>query len=197
MRILLAFLTIVLLAATATACNDDSNPDTTVRSPSSSNGEAHTSIPELDHTLNAALAGDKIELAGLTGYQHIGCVAQQVGNSPPACRPNETLGMEVEAFPVLQCELAWIRPEVVPDAYAKALGTKAKLVAVFRPVSRPFVLEANYIAVFDTDGNDDTQTGVALSIKEGRVIQIEYQCSDFAALYAPDKVSEFVVAPPS
>jgi hypothetical protein len=186
---------VAVLAFVAVACGD-SGTETTVRTPSAPSGEtASTGIPSLDYTLNSALHADRIELAGLTGYQSIGCVETSQGaGSAPLCREGEAPGQPVEVFPVLQCELMWTRPEVVPDAYAQALGEAPSLFAVYRPVPRPMVLDAEYVAVFDTDPGD-AQAGVALTLREGRVIALEYDCGNFAGLYSDDKVEEFVVPP--
>ncbi|HET6614905.1 MAG TPA: hypothetical protein VFH62_03370 [Dehalococcoidia bacterium] len=183
------------LALATVACGD-SGTETTVRTPAAPSGEtANTGIPSLDYTLNSALRADRIELAGLTGYQSIPCVETSQGaGSAPVCRENETPGDPVEVFPVLQCELIWTRPEVVPDAYQQALGEAPSLFALYRPVPQPLVLDADYVAVFDTDPGD-VQSGIALTLREGRVIAMEYDCGNFAGLYAPDKVQEFVVQP--
>jgi hypothetical protein len=182
----------------AAACGG-SGTETTVRTPGAGTGEsANTGIADLDYTLNATLRVDRIELAGLTGYQRIGCVEGSEGAaSPPVCRENESPGQAVEGFPVLQCELVWLRPEVMADTYGQALGSAPHLVAVYRPVERPMVLDADYIAVFDTNPDESVQAGVALAVKEGRIIQVEYACTNFADLYALDKVQEFVVEPPA
>ena len=188
-------LAVAVVAFAALACGD-SGTETTVRTPASPSGvTANTGIPSLDYTLNAALRADRIELAGLTGYQQIPCVETSQGaGSAPVCRESEPVGSPVEVFPVLQCELQWTRPEVVPDAYQQALGESPSLYAVYRPVGRPMVLLADYVAVFDTDPGD-AQSGVALTLREGRVIGLEYDCGNFAALTAPDKVQEFIVQP--
>ncbi|MEX2226366.1 MAG: hypothetical protein WEB52_07955 [Dehalococcoidia bacterium] len=184
-----------MLAVMAAACNGDGT-ETTVRTPSADDPDTvATGIPELDNTLNTALRLEAIELAGLTGYQHLGCVEEaEDAPSPPVCRENEDVGQEVESYPVLQCELVWVRPEVMSDIYAEALGEEPRIVAVYRPTSRALVLEADYVAVFDTN-TDDSEAGVALWIKDGRVIQVEYDCNNFAGLYAEDKVEQFVIAP--
>jgi hypothetical protein len=195
MRISL-FLVLVVLVAVGAAC-DGSDTETTVRTPSGDNDapRINTGISDLDYTVNAALRVDTLELAGLTGYQHIPCVAESQGAaSPPVCRENEELGMEVEGFPVLQCELVWLRPEMMADTYGQALGESPRLVTIYRPADRDLVLDSEYVAVFDTDPGD-ANAGIALSIDAGRSIQIEYDCNNFAGLYSDDKVDEFVVAP--
>ena len=188
-------LSVAALALAAVACGD-SGTETTVRTPSAPSGDtANTGIASLDYTLNSALRADRIELAGLTGYQQVPCVETSQGaGSAPVCRESEPAGQAVEVFPVLQCELQWTRPEVVPDAYQQALGESPSLFAVYRPVGRPMVPLADYVAVFDTDPGD-AQSGVALTLREGRVIALEYDCGNFEGLYAPDKVQEFVVQP--
>jgi hypothetical protein len=195
MRSTLVLAVLGVLALAAVACGD-SGTETTVRTPVAPSGQvSNTGIPSLDYTINSALRADRIELAGLTGYQQIGCVETSQGaGSAPVCRESETPGEPVEVFPVLQCELMWTRPEVVPDAYAQALGEAPSLFAVYRPVPQPLVLDADYVAVFDTDPGD-AQSGVALTLREGRVIALEYDCGNFAGLYAQEKVQEFVVEP--
>lgn len=187
---ILAAALIMLFAA---SCGG-SDTETTVRTTQPGDAEtAATGVAELDHTLNAALRGDRIALAGLTGYQRIGCVEQSQGaGSAPVCRDGEPEGEQVEAFPVLQCELAWVRPEVMPDTFGQALGSSPQLVSVYEPVSRPLVLAADYVGVLRTTENDPP-AGVAISIRAGRVIQIEYDCNNFAGLSAPEKAERFLV----
>jgi len=190
-------LAIMLLAGAAllAASCGGSDTETTVRTPGGDDADVATGIPELDHIANTALSVEGVQLAGLTGYQHIPCVEESEGAaSPPVCRENEDIGQEVEAYPVLQCELVWQRPEVLTDVYTQALGDAPRLVAIYRPQDRPMVLGADYVAVFDTDTGDE-RAGVALSIEDGRIVQVEYDCNNFEGLYAEQKVQEFVVAP--
>jgi len=192
-------LAIILIAGVivvvAAACGG-SGTETTVRTPSSGgDGNVATGFPEVDYIVNTALQLKAIDLAGLTGYQRIPCVEESEGAaSPPVCRVTEDIGQDVEAYPVLQCELVWERPEVLTDIYREALGDEPRLVTIYRPQDRPLVLDADYVAVFDTNPGDAT-AGVALSIKDGRIVQVEYDCNNFAGLYAGEKVQEFVVAP--
>jgi hypothetical protein len=194
------FLFLASIALAAAACNGDSGTETTPRTPSSDGGNGgesvNTGVPALDHTLNAALDVDRIELAGLAGYQRIGCVevAEEVA-SRPVCRDGEEPDQPVEAFPVLQCDLAWVRPEIMPDVFGEALGAEPELVAVYEPVDQPLVLDSDYVGVFDTVDDESRRAGIAMAIKEGRVIQVEYDCGDFDGLYADEKVQRFLIQP--
>jgi len=191
----LAIILISVAAVVAAACGG-SDTETTVRTPGGGNeAEVATGIPEVDHIVNTALDVKGVELAGLTGYQHIPCVEESEGAaSPPVCRETEDIGQDVEAYPLLQCELVWVRPEVLTDVYTQALGDDPRLVAIYRPQDRPLVLDSDYVAVFDTNAGDDL-AGVALAIEDGRIVQVEYDCNNFEGLYAEQKVQEFVVAP--
>jgi hypothetical protein len=187
----------LVLSASLAACDGGGGTETTVRTPGGSSGETiATGVPELDHVVNSALAGNFLELAGLTGYQMIGCVEEAEGlSSPPVCRQGEDVGQEVEGFPTLRCELVWLRPEVMTDTYREAIGESPEVFAVYGSAERPLVLSSDYVAVLRTGGDDAEPAGVALSVLEGRVISLEYSCGDFATLSAPERVQDFIIAP--
>jgi hypothetical protein len=153
-----------------------------------------TGITNLDQAIDATLAGDEIEMAGLTGYQQVPCESEPEGAaSGPRCRQDEQPGDLVEVLPVTHCDRAWVRPEEVPETYVDAFGEDDwSLVAVYVPQARPLVLDADHIAVFTRERDD---AGIAFSIKNGRLIAAETDCGDLAALYAPDRVSSFLISP--
>ena len=157
----------------------------------------------LDQVIAAALVSDDIELAGLAGYQKIACrkdSAQRPGD-PPACRETEADGALVEVLPVTACEGGWVRPEQVPDAFRAALrsGTP-RILAVFKPRATPAAFGGGFgaeqVVVFRTGTHPDTQPqGVALHIKNGRVVRIESDCRNVLLLIASEKVDAFIIDP--
>jgi hypothetical protein len=157
---------------------------------------AHTGVPPLDQALDAALAPDRIEMAGLTGYQHVACAAQGDAAHPP-CRDNEAAGLPVEIFPTEGCAGGWVRPEYLPDAYAAALeGKDPKLAAVYQPTAGIDPYGAQYIAVIATGEHENGATSaVALHVKNGRIIGLENDCGDAVRLFANARVAAWVLRP--
>jgi hypothetical protein len=157
---------------------------------------ANTGVPLLDQALDAALAADRIEMAGLTGYQRIACAAQ--GDAAhPSCRNNEAAGLPVEIFPTEGCDGGWVRPEYLPDAYAAALeGKDPKLAAVYQPAAAIDSYGAQYIAVIATGKHENGATSaVALHVKDGRIIGLENDCGDALRLFAAQRVAAWVLRP--
>ena len=194
----LAFLICGVAASTTmAACSDDDGTETIVRTvPATTAVPINTGIEQLDPTLNAALVADVIELAGLTGYQRVGCVEAQSTEGPPPCREGEAVGTEVEALPSTGCAQRWTRPEQVPDEYRRALGLTRELVAVYRPQAPSYGEE--YVAVFRTTvatAAPDASTGVAVGVFGGRVVSLEEPCDFVEDLYADARVAEFIVPP--
>jgi hypothetical protein len=99
----------------------------------------------------------------------------------------------VEVFPLTECELGWIRPEPLPDEYARLLNGDAKIVAVYRPEPIPQDFGGDAVAVVQTAPDKR----VALSFQGGRLIAIETECGagDPNQLLNPDRVEEFIIAP--
>lgn len=176
------------------ACGGNGGGNVAVRTvaPGSPAPPVSTGIGDLDHTLTAALAGDFIELAGLTGYQLVACVAQPTGDgSPPICREGEAPGDEVQVLLTYVCEPEWTRPEAVPDFYRELLGSNRELHAVYRAKTGFLTLDAEYVGVIRT-GNGE---GAALAIKGGRVITAGSNCDTFESLYGEDMVESFIIEP--
>ena len=156
---------------------------------------ANTGVPLLDQALDAALAADRIEMAGLTGYQRIACAAQ--GDAAhPQCRDNEAVGLAVEIFPTEGCDGGWVRPEYLPDAYGAALeGKNPKLAAVYQPAAID-KYGAQYIAVIATGEHENGATSaVALHVKDGRIVGLESDCGDALRLLANERVATWVLRP--
>jgi hypothetical protein len=185
-----------LVAAAAVACGGGDETTTTVRTVASGSPapSVNTGSPALDATLSAALAHDYIELAGLTGYEVQPCVAAPQGaGGPPLCREAETEGTQVEVFPLTECELGWIRPEPLPDQYARLLNGDSKILAVYRPKPIPQVFGGDAVAVVQTAPDKR----VALSFQGGRLIAIETECAagEPNQLLGADRVDAFIIAP--
>jgi hypothetical protein len=153
--------------------------------------------------LNAALAGDTIELARLTGYAEVACKKDVAGSGgPPACRDNESDGQAVMVLARLDCEGGWVRPEQVSDAYRAALNGPAKLLALFVPKPNPSAYGGNlgvqYVMVMQTGTRSDgTADGFALHIRDGRVLMLQTPCTGLLQLIDPATVSSYIVAPGS
>ena len=161
-----------------------------------------TGAPALDQVLGAAIAVDDIELAGLTGYQKVSCKkgSSDGPGEPPSCRPNESDDTSVEVLPSSACSDGWVRPEQVPDAFRFTLRAAPELLAVAKPHIDPAVFGGGFgaeeVAIFRTGTHAEGQpAGVALHIKDGRVVWIEADCHDLSELVAPEKVDSFVFDP--
>lgn len=194
---------IAIAALFFAACGDDGTDTTTSTSepPQPRPTLAVSSgLPEVDQLLVAAIGKDDIELAALTGYQTVPCVTD---GGAPACRANESAGDEIEVLPASSCEDGFVRPEEVPDAFRLALEPDTpELLAVYRPNYAEGTFGdgfgATTVAVFDTGTRDDgTPKGVALHIKDGRVVWIETDCPELSELLAPDRIAEFIIEPPA
>lgn len=188
------------IAMLGVACGGDGGTETTERTvdPAPAFTPAVTDIPALDLTLNAALAGDEIELAALTGYQRVPCVAPDDGGAASlTCRESEASGERVEVLPVIGCQAAWYRPEQAPDAYRATLsGAQRRLVAVYVPKEGAPFPNADQIGVIDViEPDEGVSSAVALAVDGGRVIAMETECEDVTRLYAEERVGRFIVPP--
>lgn len=183
-----------LLVAACRGGGDDAAPTVESLQPPPS-GPA--GVPPL--VLSAVLAADPIALAGLTFYQQVECVDESGGaGSPPVCRENEDDGQEVDVFRAVFCDPGWVRPEQVPDAYEGVLGAGGvTLFAAYAPAAdaAPADVTADTMLVMRSVGDPATPSGFALAVNGGRIVAIEADCGDFAALYAQDRVGAFFVEP--
>lgn len=204
MRSTLIVAAIAMLALAAVACgggDDTSDGDATpgVTPRPTSVDRAETGDRSLDGTLNTALAGNVIEMAALAGYQRRPCAVAPADASAPACREGEAAGTDVEVLPVAQCELAWVRPEALPQAFASALGDgPLRLAAVYKPAmpaGAPNAADAEYVAVIATGERSGRPGGVALAIRGGRIVSAETDCGGLPRLVAPERVASFIVEP--
>jgi len=161
-----------------------------------------TNIPEVDHMIGLAMSADVIGMAGLTGYQKLPCSKTAAGpGDPPACRETEADGAPVEVLASSACEGGWVRPERVPDAYRAALGAGTpQLFAVYVPKADPAAFGADfgvqYVIVMNTGQRSDGKpSGVAMHIRDGRIVWLQTECDFFLALVSLDVVSSYVVGP--
>lgn len=160
-----------------------------------------TNDPSLDKVIVEALARDEIALAGLTGYQTEACRAAAEPGENPECREDEESGTEVEVLAGSSCSNAWVRPELVPDAFRLSLAPEEpRLVAVYTPAYPEGTFGGGFgataVAVFDTGLKvDGTAKGVALHVLDGRVVWLQNDCADASELLAPDRVASFIIPP--
>lgn len=195
-RVLLA-VTLACAATAFAACGGGSKTTTETAEPARNIPQvAHTGIPALDQSLDAALAPDRIEMARLTLYEHAPC-AKGGDASHPACRDNESGGASVEIFPTLGCSAGWVRPEDLPDAYGAALeGKSPALVAVYQPSAAIRKFDADYVAVVATGKHDNgANAAVALHFRQGRIIAIEDDCGDRLRLLSDSRVASWLIRP--
>jgi hypothetical protein len=196
----------VILAIVTSACSGGSGARTTVRTIPVPEGSpaspTSTGIVEVDHLIEAAESGDVIELAALTGYQHIACDPDaEDGSDAPKCRESESSGDEVEVLASSGCERQWVRPEQVPETYRAALAAGGvTLFAVYEPndTADPFGegFGAQYVIVLLSGKRDDGPAeGVALHVKAGRVVWLERACAQALELVSAARVRSFIVAP--
>ena len=151
--------------------------------------------------MSAALAGDPIELARLTGYTQVACTTTGSAQPPaPSCPDGTADGTKVDSLALLGCQGSWIGPELVPDAYRSADTGHPKLFAVYRP-KRAFgvfgaELGVEQVVVVQTDKRPDgTADGFALHIKHGRVVLLQNTCDAFLKLVDSAVVDSYIVDP--
>lgn len=211
-KALLAAGVTILVSFSLGACGGDDGPSVveTTRQPGTPQNvpTPTTGIPELDQVINAALARDYIELAGLTGYQRVACASDSAEGpgAPPVCRSGEEDGTEVEVLPVSACEGTWVRPEQVPDAFRGSLSEgELRVAAVFRPNLSSDAFGGGFgaeygIALGTGPAGDGTTNGAVFQVKDGRVVWIQQACApptggNLEQLIEPGRVQEFIVAP--
>lgn len=199
----LAAMSIAAVALLA-ACGGGSGTTTTVRTVGAVQPtkviQVFTNIPEVDQVASAAVQKDKIELAGLTGYQKAPCTADAASRpADPPCRDGEADGTVVEVLAQTDClARTWVRPELVPDAFAAAFGgANITLFAAYRPKAGADDFGAGEVLVFSTGVTDPGRDGVALHINQGRVVLIDHDCQNISELVAPARVDAFIVEPKS
>lgn len=197
-------LAVCTVVAVAAACSGDDGTTTTISivPVSSASPAVIAGIPEVDHVINAAIAGDSIELAALTGYQRIACEAEpSEGGGAPPCREDESAGDEVEVLASSACERTWVRPELATQTYRSALGSGlVSALAVYKPNDGPDTFGggfgAQYVAVLSTGKRGDgSPAGVALHLTNGRITWLERECTQLFELLSSDRVESFVVDP--
>ena len=156
----------------------------------------HSGNASIDHTLDAALAPDSIELARLTGYQKVACAAQEDAEHP-ACIGSEKPGDVVEAFPKSGCQHGWVRPADLPPVYAAALdGKQPQLAGIYEPKAGVDAYGADSIGVILTGKHDDgTGAGVAVHIKAGRIVTLEDDCGAALKLLDQQRVAKWIIQP--
>lgn len=193
----------VALAMTAAACSGGGKAKTAATvAPGDAPTQVTIKIPGTEPVvlvLNAANAGDAIELARLTGYSAKAC-STSGANGSPACRDEEKDGTDVQVLAAMACDRSWIRPESVPDAYKSALSEGAKLIALYKPKRGAGAVGADlsveYVLVMQSGNrNDGTADGAALHIRDGRVVMIETPCAGFLQLINADRIDSYVVNP--
>ena len=189
----------------AAACGGGSGTTTTV---STAKPQARvtpnvvTGDGELDALIADAVSGDDSALASLAGYQNLACRKEPAaGELAPKCRENESDGTSVEVLPASTCERTFVRPEQVPDAFRAAFPGKATdVVAAYKPTADPLAYGGGFggkqVIVFRTGQHPDTlPAGVALHIKDGRVVWIEADCNNLLALIVAERVESFIIDP--
>jgi hypothetical protein len=155
----------------------------------------------LDKVIVESLSRDDIALAGLTGYQLRPCVPVGTPAEEPECREGEEPDTEVEVLAGSSCTNAWIRPEVVPDAFRLSLAPdEPKLLAVYRPTYAEGTFGGGFgaaaVAVFDTGARvDGTPKGVSMHILDGRIVWLQNDCANVSELLEPDRIASFIIEP--
>lgn len=164
----------------------------------------YTGDGAIDQVIAAALASDDIALAGLVGYQSVACTkdSPEAPGDPPRCRETEAEGALVEVLPATTgCNPTWVRPEQVPDIFRLDFPKgKTSLGAVARVRPDPAAFGGGFgateMAIFATGQHADTQPmGVALHLKNGRVVWIEADCTSSLALLAPERIVSYILDP--
>ncbi len=201
-----ALAAVAVAGAAVAACGGGGGTTTTVRTVPvpqvTLTARTLTGIAEVDHLIAAAEAKDVIELAALTGYQHVACdLDAEDGTDVPRCRDNESSGDEVEVLASSACDRTWVRPEQVPDAYRAALSAgDVKLFAVYEPDDTDETFGSGFgaqhvIVLLVGARPDGAPAALALHVKDGRVAWFERECEQALELVAGDRVRSFLVAP--
>jgi hypothetical protein len=200
-----AYATAALLAATVALVACGGGGSTVVRTVAPPTVVVPSSgVSDIDHIVEAAVRGDAIKLAELTGYSHLRCSKQppspaRVGD-PPKCATDQADGTVVEALPVTGCDGGWAQPIDAVDAYRAAIaGRRATLEAAYVPVppSSPFQagLHEQYVAVIRVEAEDGSARNVAFHITGGRVSWVENACPPDANLAGPERAQSFLITP--
>jgi hypothetical protein len=194
MRIRLVPVALLVVAALAlAACGGDGTSTSTTQVPGKTPHVAiNTGYAQLDAVLGGTLAGDTIDMAERTRYQSVACQpgATQDADAAP-CRPDESAGSRVDAFPSVRCNDRWTRPEAVPDLYAAAIGTSPKLLAAYIPAPGAVRFGAQFVAVIQRGANQ----GAAVYVGDGKIVAVEEDCGNFTGLIAQDRVQSWIVQP--
>jgi hypothetical protein len=199
----LALSALVLLLAAA--CGGGSGTTTTISTPRPQpqvTPNVVTGDGEIDSLIRLAMVSDDIQLASLAGYESLACKKEPApGDLAPKCRDNEAEGKSVEVLPSSGCDRTFVRPEQVPDAFRAVFPGKATdVVAAYRPKADALLYGGGFgnkqVIVFRTGLHPNgAAAGVALHVKDGRVVWIESDCDNLFALMVPERVDSFIVDP--
>lgn len=203
-RVASAAVSALLLVATASviACGGGSTVVRTVVPPTVA--VPSSGVDDVDRIVEAAVRGDTIKLAELTGYSHLPCSTEPPSpakaGDPPKCASDQADGAIVEALPVTGCDGGWAQPIDAVDAYRAAIaGRSAALKAAYVPTPprSPFEagLHQEYVAVIRVENDDGTARDVAFHIRGGRVVWVETACLPGGDLTTPDRAQSFLITP--
>ncbi|UYN92072.1 MAG: hypothetical protein KIT70_00910 [Anaerolineales bacterium] len=146
-----------------------------------------TGMPEIDHIIETALAGDVGELRSLVHFTQAHCTNAEGLGGPPKCLPDEAEGTLVEVLPLLGAEGSFIRKAELQQWEGVQA---ASLYAVYEVSAAAYSDEnyprGEYALVFISD--NEQSYSITLQVTQGRIVRIDYGYSD------PSQINESLVA---
>lgn len=167
-------------SATASATSTPSPaPEATPPSP---RGPRRTGDPALDAIIELVEARDAEGLARILEWQEKGCTHALGAGGPPKCDAGVEERTEVRVFPILTCEPEWHRDPGF--ALTRLAEETAGLHAAARPSAGPLFYyppatlwpPADSVLVFHRAPNSAMHDGLAVNVRDGRIVSIKFGC---------------------
>lgn len=137
---------------------------------------------ELQPILKAMLGGMINEQIAVIQYTRTACATVEGLGGPPPCLGGIPEGTEVEVFPVLGPEGAYIKPEEMETFLTDSI--LKSLYAVYRvtpnPNLEPYFPQGEYAMLFERDMNDIPMP-VILQVLDGKIVRMDFRFGISAA----------------
>lgn len=165
-------------------------------------GNRLTGIVDLDAAIEAVESHDVAVLGGLLEFVTRECTHELGAGGPPRCADDEEEGAEVQVFPFATCEPEWLRAADVDAAIDEMVAVEPVRVAAFDTPTGYLRVDGEYVVVFagpDPRLDGATERGVAVGVKDSRIVEIQLACGagDDGASMIPGSQTNFLLAPPS
>lgn len=152
-----------------------------------------TGMPEIDHIIETALAGDVGELRSLVHFTQAHCTHAEGLGGPPKCLPDETESSLVEVLPLLGAEGSFIRKAELQQWEGVQV---ASLYAVYEvsaaAYSDEYYPRGEYALVFIPANN--YSASITLQVTQGRIVRIDHGYVDPSQM-DPALVTRYLVEP--